>query len=625
MMKPFLHSLAVTLALLLVLPLPSAAQQLGTLRVAQADLDKAFQARRDTLISFYADRIAEEDRTRGGYFDIAAKLYRGIDLEWCLARLDTLMAAPRGDMFWMYPFTTVMYNGREALPEATKRKMQDMWRTYAPYRGDTENHWALYYATLYLAAQMYPNELGSQWYTGKSSQENFDEAEEYLLSWMDLTTTIGQGEYDSPHYMRVFMAPMALLYAYAEDPAMRKRAHMMLDYLIADFAAESLNGLAGGAYSRMYEREAMHPWRAPGAPQMSWLLFGNIPFSASGESFILSLSGYEPPALLHYIATDRQAPYVHREYKRTRHRMRHSAVKNAPVYKYSRVRPEYVLGSSQGGLLQPIQQQTWTLTWAVEDPREARNAFFSVHAYSSPIELGMYFAELQEFITEIVVRSKKEYDSPDKITGGSPYEQVFQHEDALIALYDIPEGTRFPHTNTFFSKDLEQRTEDESGWIFARGGDALIAYYPLQPYTWTSRADMLDPALSHDLLMSAHLKNGAVLQVAPASAYASFAAFQDAVRALPLETQTTPTPSVRFTTLGGDVLETTYGDTPRINGAPINFEAWPLFDGPFLQAERGSRQLEMRYGPFRRSLNFNTLEIRDWIEPMTSTLNHQRP
>ena len=35
----------------------------------------------------------------------------------------------------------------------------------------------------------------------------------------------------------------------------------------------------------------------------------------------------------------------------------------APVYKYSYVTPDYILGSSQGGLLQPIQQQTWSLVW----------------------------------------------------------------------------------------------------------------------------------------------------------------------------------------------------------------------------------------------------------------------
>lgn len=609
------------LALLVLLAAPLAAQPAPPRAGLQVgEIHQAFEARRDSLIEFYRTRSAP-DLTQGGYFEIAANLYEGTHLDWAVARLDTILSQPaRGDMFWMYPFTTVMYAGQDVLPDATKRAMRDLWRTYQPYRGDTENHWALYYATLYLAAQMYPDEPGETWFTGKSSQENLDEAEEYLLSWMDLTTTVGQGEYDSPHYVRVYIAPMALLYAYAEDPAMRQRAGMMLDYLIADLAVESLEGLSGGGHSRIYEREVIAPWRAAGASKMSWLLFGNTPYSVTGESFIVALSGYEPPPILHAIATDRSQPYAHRELKRTRHRFRHSDVKNAPVYKYTYMRPEYVLGSTQGGLLQPIQQQTWGLIWADDDPAEARNTLFSLHPYSSPDEMGMYFAELQEFIVEIVVRSKTEYDSPDKLTGGSPYEQVVQDEDALIALYDIAPGTRFPHVNAFFPADLEGLTEDASGWIFARGGDAFIAYYPLAPYTWAPITDVWDETVTHQRLESPHLKNGAVVQLAPASAYASFDAFQAAVRALPLETATEPVPSVRFTALNGRRLAATYGETPTIDGAAIDYDGWPLFDGPFLRAEPGSRQLELTYGSMHRLLDFNTLSVRDWVDaPATSS------
>lgn len=577
-------------------------------------LHHAFQARRDSLIDDYQRRGAP-DRSAGGYFEIAANLYRGTHLDWAAARLDSLMRAPRGDMFWMYPFVTVMYTGRDRLPEATRRRMRELWRTYQPYRGDTENHWALYYACLYLAAQMYPDEPGEQWYTGRSSQENFDEAEEYLLSWMELTTTAGQGEYDSPHYVRVYLAPMALLYAYADDPAMRQRAAMMLDYLVADMAVESLDGLPGGAHSRVYEREVIAPWHAPGTARMSWLLFGNTPFAPMGESLIVALSGYEPGPLLHAIATDRRAAYVHRERKRTRHRFRHSDVQNAPVYKYTFVRPEYVLGSTQGGLLQPIQQQTWSLVWRTDDPVRTRNTLLSLHPYSSYVELGMYFSEFEEFVTELVIRSKAEYDSPDKLTGGSPYEQVVQDEDALIALYDIAPGTRFPHVSAFFPDDLDAFVEDASGWIFARGGDALIAYYPLAPYALRPFTDRIDAARTHRRLESPHLRNGAVVQVAPASAFASFEAFQAAVRALPLETATEPTPSVRFTALSGRTLAATYGQPPTVDGVAVDYEGWPLYDGPFLQAAPGSGTLDLRHGRQHRRLDFRQPSVRDWVEP----------
>ena len=61
---------------------------------------------------------------------------------------------------------------------------------------------------------------------------------------------------------------------------------------------------------------------------------------------------------------------------------------------------------------------------------------------------------------------------------------MFQDLDTVIALYDIAPGERFPQVNGFFSKDLEDLSEDPSGWIFARGGRSYLAYRPLAPYEW---------------------------------------------------------------------------------------------------------------------------------------------
>lgn len=600
--NPLKTALAALLLALSALPGTVSAQNL----VSRADQLDAYHARRDSLIDFYAHNVKADDLTRGGYIDIASKLYRGIDMDWVEARLDSLMQDPRGDMFWMYPFITVTYVGRDKLSDTYKKKMRDMWRTYMPYRGDTENHWAMYYTAMYLITQMYPDEPGEAWFNGKSSRENHEEAREYLIEWMDIATTIGQGEYDSPDYFGVFVLPMAQLYAWAEDPEMQRRGRMMLEWILADFAVENLHGLYTGAHSRTYPPQVKEQWKVT-STSFAWLIFGNTPFYPTGYAAILAYSGFELPEIIYHIGTDRSQPYVHREKKRTRHRIRYSDVKNAPVYKYTYMRPEYSIGSSQGGLLQPIQQHTWDITWDVDDPRGKHNTFFTIHPYSSPTELGMYFAEHLGMITELVVRSKTTYDSWDKWTGGSPYEQVFQHKDVVISLTDIPEGQKFPHFDGLFSKDLSAREDDASGWIFAQGGDAMIACYPLAPYEWMQEED------GTWRMHSKSLKNGAVVQVAPASQFESFEAFKKAVRALPLQTKTSPKAQVSFTTLAGEKLQFAYDDTPTVNGTPVDYNNWPLFEGPFLNAEIGSRKLTMSYGQLRRILDFNTLTITDSV------------
>jgi hypothetical protein len=233
------------------------------------------------------------------------------------------------------------------------------------------------------------------------------------------------------------------------------------------------------------------------------------------------------------------------------------------------------------------------------------NTLFTVHPYSSLRELQTYFTFPPDQGLTDVVMSKKSYDSPDKLVGGSLYEQIFQDQDSVIVLYDIPAETRFPHINGFFSKDLAEVREDPSGWIFVRGGDAFIACRPLQPYSWKPIEG------GGRRLFSPYLKNGMVVQVAARSEFKDMDAFRRAILALTLEVHLTGTPSVRFRSLRGKMLAFTYGQIPRVNGAALDYAHWPLFGGPFVEAAVDSEQLILKYGKMRRTLDFRRLTVTD--------------
>jgi len=480
-----------------------------------------------------------------------------------------------------------------------------------PYRGDTENHFLLYYTSLYLMSQLWPDLPGDKWYTGKSSEENLAEARQWIENWVKLTTTRGQGEYDSPHYMRVYLIPMSYLAAWAKDPAMKKRATMMLDYLIADYAPENLDGLFVGSHARVYETQLLEKW-AGVSTGFGWLWFGigkPLPFPDSYSFYYTLASAYQPPEILQHIATDRSRPYTHYERKRTRNRWRFNDDLHGPVYKTTYVRREYAVSSDQGGVLQPIQQHSWDVTWSVPDPQGKQNTFLTLHPYSSLRELQTYFVFNPDTGVDNVVKTKKTYDSPDKFLGGSPYEKIVQDQDTVITLYDIPPATRFPHVNGFFSKDLAEVVEDPSGWIFMRGGDsAYIACRPLQPYSWKPIAG------GGRRLFSPYLKNGFVVQVAAASEFPDLAAFGRAIVKLPLEFHVDTVPSVKFRSLRGTLLEFTYGATPRLNSTPLDYAAWPLFGGPFVEAAVDSQQLLLKYRNMRRMLDFRSLTVTDFVK-----------
>lgn len=583
----------------------------------------------------YHQRIDEAIKWRAGLVKldqpgtdlagIASKLALGEDLEWCNQSVIKTMNEPGGSgPFWMFPVINVAFLGRDKLSAEAQQAIRNAWKNNIQIRGDTENHWAMYYSSLYLISEMYPNEPGNTWYSGKSSEENLKEAREYLLHWMDLTTTVGQGEFYCTHYIGEYAAPMLQLASFAKDPAMRQRARMMLDWIFADYFANSLHGVLRGANARTDDNSLIERWNAL-ASFFNWMLLGNTPTTQSyggwGIYFAQIAKNYDLPEVIYQIGMDRSTDYVQENTKRTRRRWRFSDVLFAPVYVTSYMRNDYAVGSYQGGLADPIQTHVWDVTWDVADPRGVHNTMFSMHPLSSGQDMQTYFTELpDQMIKGVAKEGKPSYDMPDKLLGGSRFEQVYQDLDTVIALYNIPEGTRFPHINGYFSKDLKHLTEDKSGWIFAQGGNTYLAYRPLAGYTmepltkyksmWTGERE----ASQDKRLISPHLKNGTIVQAASASEFKSFAEFQDAIRALPLTFKMEPNPTVTFKTLRGKTLTVAYGETPKVNGRKVDYSKWKLFSGPFLNAGMHSRKLTLTHGKLERVLDFNTLTITDRVK-----------
>jgi hypothetical protein len=224
----------------------------------------------------------------------------------------------------------------------------------------------------------------------------------------------------------------------------------------------------------------------------------------------------------------------------------------------------------------------------------------------------------------VTFEGKPSYDSANKLLGCSPFEQVVQDHDTVVALYDIDPAEKFPQVNGFFSKDLQDVTEHESGWIFARGGDTYLAYRSLAAYHWEPHIrypNSRDPTVTEEtggrVLISPHVKNGTILQAADVAEFESFAAFQRAMLALPLTFDLEGVPTVNFTTLRGHEISFRYDETPVVDGQAINYDDWKLFEGPHLNSDLGSGVLTITHGRLGRVLDFNSLSITDMVVPQT--------
>ncbi len=571
--------------------------------------ESRFEQRRLRLMD-----VVSQERDRG-FFTVAAKLATGRDKEFALAMLDSLTSdESMGGMFYSYMAIGTYLRLKDQLPDTLLHKIRRAYRERTMYRGDTENHWVAYYTGLYLAAQTWPNEERSQWFNGKSSAENFKESEEWLSRWMTTTATIGQGEFDSPTYFTVFITPMITLFDFAKDPVMKRKAQMTADLLLADFAAEHLDGNYCGGHSRDYPEDIINPLSAPAA-LWAWLYFGEPKvelwqesryrprYRGGWETLFGAMSSYRLPDVIYRIATDRSKAYVHTETKRVRNIIRFGREKNPPVYKYTYMTHDYALGSLQGGILQPIQQHTWDVTYRSDKPN---NTIFTLHPFYSGKELAMFFPEEQKFLADDVDRYHIVYTDPRKWNSSSPYEQTFQHKNAIIVLYDIYPEANHKHIDGFFPKNLDERIDDSSGWIFCRAGSVYAAVFPLRPYEWIEEK-------INWRWRSADLKNGIVLEVGCSDEDGTFESFKkNVIQSKPALNSSKDDLTVNYKTRRGDAMKFTFGGKRLLNGKTVDFRAYKLFNGPFIQSERGSGVITLTDGNNVRMLNFKKATIKEW-------------
>lgn len=582
----------------------------------QQTYNRVFNAKSDSLIAHLVERVerkAEKLKKQADSIDVrpenvmttkdnridlleAALLIKsGADPELGNALLQQQAKSPfRGGMFYIHDMMAAYLHAYDGLTKKTRRLIRRSFKVQPLYRGDTENHWALYYTGLYLAAQTWPGQPDTTWFNGKSSARNKQEAKEYLLHWMDITTTIGQGEFDSPTYIIVYLSPMLTLHTFCKDPELKAKAGKMLDWLLADYAAEYLKGLYAGAHSRDYPYDAIKPEGAP-AVGWGWLFFGETEPVYRSDNLLAAWGDYQMPVIIQNLAADRTQSYEHFERKRVRNVIRYGDEMNPPVYKTTFMTPTYALGSIQGGILQPIQQHTWDVTF--DDP-DTNSTIFTLNPYYSGYELAMFFPEELEWLSDEVDRYHLVYTDPDKWESSSPYEQTFQHRNAIIVLYDIAPEAHHGQIDGFFPKSLDAREEDSSGWIFCQGGSTYVAVFPLRSYHWEEEK-------AGWRLRSPHRRNGVVVEAATAAGYDSFEDFKDTIRSNVLDTsQFREMRRIRYTTSAGDRMEFTYPDQRVLNGIPVDLSNMPLFQGPHMYGNGKQQRLTLTYGEKKYVIDF---------------------
>jgi hypothetical protein len=418
---------------------------------------------------------------------ISAKLRLGRDTAFAYRQLDTLLTRGYGDMFWALWSAAAYCSTQDVLRPDYKAKIRSAWKQHTPYRGDTENHFVMYYTAWLLMAQEFPDDAGDTWFNGKSSKENYADAKDFLVHWVDETARYGQTEWDSPRYGYYYITSLVLLAEYTRDATLKARFTKALDLVLADYAIEYLNGNYCGAHSRVSESQALDARRNEMSAYGAYF-FGDSVANIGEDVAFAAMSHFTCPSIIRDIARDRSTPYELYEYKRGRTAIRTRAVPNAAVHKYTYMTDHYAMGSIDRGLVQPIQQQSWSL---VLNGDSTPSVVTGHHPFVDSSEMTTYFPEYAQFMMERIGAVKQGYTSEDKWAGGSPYERIYQEKNVLAALYDIPDGVRFDHVDLFipaglagsrFTSAVDSEATFSPSWIILHDNGTRVGIYLLSPY-----------------------------------------------------------------------------------------------------------------------------------------------
>ncbi len=377
---------------------------------------------------------------------IAAQLTIGTDDAKAYKQLDAMLDREYGDMFWMYGCAGLYFSCKDILPDSYREKIRECWKKFTPYRGDTENHFLMYYGSLFLMSEEWDSLDASEWFMGRSSQEIRFESKEWLEHWIDETVKSGQTEFDSPRYLYYYITPLILLAEYSRDTLIKKKTSMMLEWMLASYASKYMNGSYVGAHSRESNESALMPISGEAISYGEYFFEDSVRHILPDVAFA-AMSSFEIPKVIRDITQAKKVPIECTEIVRSRRRIRFEKPPIKKIKKYTYLTNSYALGSVEGGIVQPIQQRTWSL---VLNSSQKNNAIIGLHPYFSAQELGTFFPEEPAFMLEKIEGVKQGYVSEDKWVGASPYETIWQRRNELRCSYNIPQDAPHRHVDLFF-------------------------------------------------------------------------------------------------------------------------------------------------------------------------------
>jgi autotransporter-associated beta strand protein len=546
---------------------------------------------------------------RTGFWYGEARMLRGdtaTGLSYIATALEDASAENSNAGFSMWPGMDAWMRWNGSFSQTLKDRYQEVYTTSDLYDNSaTPNQRFMTCTASYLANGVWGpsvNSVSSATYaTGDPSGKAYLEGVIHNVPWK------GYPEHHSTQYLIYTLAPMLSLAEFAPDPVFKNKARMAFDWGMAEAASAVQNGRWVTPVTRGGIQGAPNGYS--NTSYAWWLLHGGpTPSSMLDSSNIAALASATFPGVLPELntaATGRAQSYLRRNFA-----TRSVNGDDVAYFKQTWMTPRYALTSQVEGTVtfnadgsialanvdtdyiqDGYQGQRWGLAWDSPPGNDSALEITTPTTYSGS-------------------------------TGGiSIWEDTLQHEDTMIAVYNMPvggggsTGNNGVWANEWLTGHIPagyQAITDEAattGRIFIHYDSVLVAVYLNRTFSWSTNFTVTGVNKA-----ALAIETAAVDEFPQSTAAERLAAFRTAVLATAPDTSniTAAAPRFIYTNRHGHALDLTFGLAGKINGVSVDYQSWPMLEDPWMyQAQKGHFHI---FGPNR----VVTSNYYDWTQSINN-------
>lgn len=449
---------------------------------------------------------------------------------------------------------------------------------------DSENHEAQQKSMAFLGSQILKNlpAYNTRAYRsdGKTAAQHYAAWHKYWSEYIDERAKRGLYiEVASPTYHAYTLQPIINIYNFAEDPALRRKAGMLLDLDFADYAEEQVNHTWGAAKTRAYPDRVFDNIGQDQMVGFDRVLFGGANYETN-SSAIFGTSGYYPPPAIVSLATDYSGRGSYEAISRRPGAgtpdwdddKNYHVNSDKSLLHYSYVTPDYMMSTT------------------IPDPTTSYVDISNQNRWQGVI-----------FNTTSTARV---YPQVAKNSDTDRVFDAFRSVQKKNTLITRRRDTTYGMT-VYFANVLDQLDEDASGWIFVKEGNAYLAVRPIGGYRWRTASKNKNADPKQNFIDLNDDNAPVVFEAAQSSKYGgNFANFKTDIKNNPIGysggllnyTDTNGTQFAFFTDTR----------TSTINTDPVNTAPIKAFNSPFISSNFNSGLITITKSGLSATLDFRS-------------------